>query len=183
MHSPQKQSSTLKSPAFVFLTVALSVFFAETLIMLLLHFLPQQSLLTEAIIDAALLVTLISPTLYYFLFKPMVTHISERQQVEEMLLKNKEQQFKTMIRASLDSFWITNLQGRFVEVNNAYCQLMGYSQEELLHMGIADVKVTDDTQDISRNINRIIEKGSDRFETRHRCKRWTHTGLYGQRQL
>jgi diguanylate cyclase (GGDEF)-like protein/PAS domain S-box-containing protein len=138
--------------------------------MLLLHVLPQQSFLTEAFIDATLLVTLISPTLYYFLFKPMVTHISERQQVEDMLLRNKEQQFKTMIRASLDSFWITNLQGRFVEVNNAYCQLMGYSLEELLHMGIADVKVTDDTQDISRNINRIIEKGSDRFETRHRCK-------------
>lgn len=170
MHILQKLSFILKSPGLIFLSVALSVFVSEALVMLLLDSLPQQSRILEAIMDSSLLVAVVSPLLYYFLFKPMTTHIRERQRVEDTLLQNKEQQFKIMIRASLDSFWITNLQGRFVEVNNAYCQLMGYSQEELLHMGIADVKVTNDTQDISRNINRIIEKGGDRFETRHRCK-------------
>lgn len=106
MANPQNQSYLLKSPLSILFTVALSLFFSEALVMLLLQFLPHQTVLVEAIIDAALLVALISPMLYFFLFRPLVTHIRERQQIEDVLLKNKEEQFKIMIRASLDGFWI-----------------------------------------------------------------------------
>jgi diguanylate cyclase (GGDEF)-like protein/PAS domain S-box-containing protein len=170
MYTPKYHTHILKSPALTFLAVALSVFVAEALVMLLLQLLPQQSLVLEAITDAALLVALILPTLYFFLFMPLVSHIRERQQAEDALLKNKEEQFKIMIRTSLDGFWITDIAGRFLEVNNAYCQMMGYSQEELLTMGINDVEVSEKHEDTTGHIKKLLETGSDRFETRHRCK-------------
>jgi diguanylate cyclase (GGDEF)-like protein/PAS domain S-box-containing protein len=170
MYKSQNLSFILKSPALIFLAVALSVFISEALVMLLLHFLPRQSLLLEAVTDATLLVVLISPTLYYFLFLPMVTHIREPQLAEDTLLKNKEEQFKIMIRASLDGFWITDARGRFLEVNNAYCQMMGYSQEELLSMGVSDVEAIETQEDTLLHIGKLLATGSDRFETRHRCK-------------
>jgi hypothetical protein len=66
MHTPKYHARILKSPALIFLTVALSVFVAEAMVMLLLSLLPQQAVVPEAITDAALLVALISPTLYFF---------------------------------------------------------------------------------------------------------------------
>jgi len=170
MHTPKYHARILKSPALIFLAVALSVFVAEAMVMLLLNFLPQQAVVTEAITDAALLVALISPTLYFFLFQPLVTQMRERHQAEDALFKNKEEQFKLMIRASPDGFWITDLRGHFLEVNNAYCQMMGYSQQELLTMGVSDVDVTESPDDTAKHIRKLLDTGSDRFETRHRRK-------------
>jgi light-regulated signal transduction histidine kinase (bacteriophytochrome) len=97
MDTLQNQSFLLKSPALIFLIVALSVFISEASVMLL-HYLPERSVLVESIIDATLLVTLISPALYFFLFRPLVIHIREREEMEEVLRKNEEEQFKIMIQ-------------------------------------------------------------------------------------
>lgn len=159
-----------KSPLLILLIIAASVFTSETLVMLLLQYLPLKSLLGEAFTDATLLVILISPVLYFFLFRPIVVHIAERQKIEEALHKNKEEQFKLMIRASLDGFLITDARGRFLEVNDAYCQLLGYSREELLSMGVPDVEAIESPEVTAQHIRKVIEAGSARFETRHRCK-------------
>lgn len=167
---PQCQSAVFRSPALIFLIIATSVFVSEAFVMFILHHIPQKSALVEAILDGALLLVLISPTLYFFLFRPLVVHIHERNKAAEALQKSKEEQFKAMVRTSLDGFWITNRQGRFLEVNDAYCQLIGYSREELLDMTIYDIETLTEPEAISRHVNNIIEAGSDRFETRIRCK-------------
>lgn len=162
------ESSLSKSPALIFFSIALTVFVSEAAVMLLLHLLPPESWLGEAFMDATVLVLLISPALYFFLFRPMVAHIRERGRIEAKLHKNEEEQFKIMIRASLDGFWITDMRGHFIEVNDAYCKMMGYSQKELLSMGVTDVEAMETHEDTERHIRRVIETGSDCFETRHR---------------
>ncbi len=168
MYTLQNQSFHLKSPALIFFIVALSVFISEASVMLLLHYLPQQSLFGEAIIDATLLVALISPTLYFFLFLPLVIHIREREQIEDVLRKNEEEQFKVMIRTSLDAFLITDLRGRILEVNDAYSQMMGYSREELLKMSTADIEAAGKSEETARDISKLLETGSNRFEALER---------------
>lgn len=111
---PLSQSFALKSPTVIILTVALSVFISETLVMLVLPMLPPRSLLDDAILDATILVFLISPTLYFLLFRPLANHIREREMFESILRKNEEEQFKLMIRSSLDSFWVADKQGKSV---------------------------------------------------------------------
>lgn len=164
------ESFLSKHPALIFLTIALTVFAAEALVMLLLHYLPQQPVWREAMLDAALLVLLISPALYFFLFQPMVSHIRERRKIEETLLQNEEEQFKIMIRTALDGFWVTDVRGRFLEVNDAYGQMLGYSRAELLEMDVSGVEAVETPLDTALHIGRLIETGSDRFETRQRCK-------------
>ncbi|MDO8312822.1 MAG: ATP-binding protein [Sideroxyarcus sp.] len=138
--------------------------------MLLLYFLPPLSLIGEAIIDATLLVALVSPALYFFLFRPMVMHIREREQIEDVLHRNEEEQFKVMIRASLDGFLVTDMRGRILEVNDAYCHMLGYSREELLTMSTADIEVAETPEETASHIGKLLETGSDRFETRKRRK-------------
>ncbi|HLY96937.1 MAG TPA: ATP-binding protein [Sideroxyarcus sp.] len=138
--------------------------------MLLLYNLPRISLVGDAIIDAALLVVLVSPALYYFLFRPLVAHVREREQIEAVLHKNEEEQFKVMIRTSLDAFVITDVEGNILEVNDAYCQMTGYSREELLTMNTADLEVMETPEEGAGQIGKLFVTGSNRYETRKRRK-------------
>lgn len=173
MHSqlPQPELKFVpKSPRMIFFIVAAAVFIAEAFIMFLLSYLPDHSVWLSAVLDSTLLLLLVSPMLYFFLFQPMVNYIHEHQKIEETLRKNEEEQFKIMVRTSLDGFWITDRQGRFLEVNDAYCQLIGYSREELLNMRISDVEALENPEDTTRHINKLLANGSDCFETCHRHK-------------
>lgn len=77
---------------------------------------------------------------------------------------------KALQLVSMDGFWSADTQGQFLLVNDAYCQLIGYSREELLAMNISDVEAVEDDDAVIRHIEKIIQTGLDRFETRHRCK-------------
>jgi PAS domain S-box-containing protein len=84
--------------------------------------------------------------------------------------KQLELERETILRTAMDGFWLVDLQGRFLDVNDAYCELIGYSREKLLNMKIRDVEARDTETDIVRRIERLINTGAERFETRHRCK-------------
>jgi PAS domain S-box-containing protein len=84
--------------------------------------------------------------------------------------KLKESDYQGIIRTTTDGFWIVDSKGRFVDVNDAYCALSGYSREELLNMSIPDIEAIEKPEDTARRIQRIIKTGHDRFETRHRRK-------------
>src|ERR1035437_2362790 len=170
MKNLQNHSFRLKSPASIFLIVVLSVFITEASVMLLLYYLPQRSLFIGAIIDATLLISLVSPALYFFLFRPLVIHIRERARIDEVLHKNEEEQFKVMIRTSLDAFLITDMQGRILEVNDAYCNMTGYSREALLKMTAADTDAAETPEESEKYIGTLLETGSNRFEARKRRK-------------
>ena len=136
--------------------------------MVLLNFLPPLAWRDEVLADALLLVLLISPSLYLFLFQPMAAHIRERGKIEAILHKNEEEQVKMMLRASQDGFWITDLRGNFLDVNDAYCQMIGYRREILLTMRIGDVEEAESPEYTTRHIGKLVEMGHDHFETRHR---------------
>jgi diguanylate cyclase (GGDEF)-like protein/PAS domain S-box-containing protein len=167
---PLSQSFVLKSPTVILLTVALSVFLSETLVMMVMPMLPPQSVLDNAILDASMLVVLISPTLYFLLFKPLVNHIREREMIEAILHKNEEEQFKMMIRTSLDGFWVASKQGRILDINYSFCQMTGYECEELLGMGLVELDPMEMSVEQNPYLQEAIARGSARYEGLVRCK-------------
>lgn len=84
--------------------------------------------------------------------------------------KRAAERSQMILNTALDGFWIVDLQGRILEVNDAYCQLTGYSRGELLLMSVADVEAVESAEEVRAHIQRVIEAGSGRFETRHRRK-------------
>ncbi len=84
--------------------------------------------------------------------------------------KKEEERYRKTIESSLDGFWIVDIQGNLIEVNDAYISMTGYSRNELLKMSIMDVEVVEQAEETKKRIEKIIQYGSDRFESRHRHK-------------
>jgi PAS domain S-box-containing protein len=57
-----------------------------------------------------------------------------------------------------------------LEVNEAFCRMSGYSEQELLTMNIADIDVVETSSDVAAHTKRILEQGEHRFESLHRRK-------------
>jgi PAS domain S-box-containing protein len=84
--------------------------------------------------------------------------------------KQSEEQYRTIVRTAMDGFWRTDMQGKILDVNDSYCGLIGYSRAELLTMSIGDVEAVEKPQETARHIERVKQRGHDRFETQHRTK-------------
>ncbi len=81
--------------------------------------------------------------------------------------KQMERKYTAAIEATPDGFWMADLEGRIVDVNDAYCRMLGYSREELLAMSIDDLKAPGERGQYRKKMS---EQGYHRFETRHRAK-------------
>jgi signal transduction histidine kinase len=78
-----------RSPWAFLLKIALSVFCAETFIMLLFLWLPKLPDLVETFLDSTLLSVLIAPVLYFFMYRPLVQEISVRSRIEAELRQSQ----------------------------------------------------------------------------------------------
>lgn len=81
-----------------------------------------------------------------------------------------EEKYKKIVQTSIDGFWVNDAEGNILDVNNAYCKMVGYTREELLKMKISDLEAKEDLEATKKHIKKIIETGGDRFETKHRRK-------------
>lgn len=81
-----------------------------------------------------------------------------------------EERHRNILRTAMDGFWMTDMQGRLLDVNEAYCRMSGYSEQELLVMRIPDLEIVEKANDTDDHIQKIMAQGEDRFESRHRRK-------------
>jgi PAS domain S-box-containing protein len=95
--------------------------------------------------------------------------ITDRKRVEESL-RESEQRNRTIVRTAMDGFWRIDVRGRLLEVNEAYCRMSGYSEQELLAMSVPDLEAVETASEAATHIERIIAHGTERFESRHRRK-------------
>lgn len=75
-----------------------------------------------------------------------------------------------ILNTILDGFYIVDKDGNFVDTNDQYCKMIGYSKNELLKMGVKDVEAIDSQDVIKNRIKTILEKGCQRFESKHKRK-------------
>jgi len=97
------------------------------------------------------------------------TDITDRKQAEDAL-RESEERHRSILHTAMDGIWLTDTQGRLLDVNEAYCQMSGYSTQELLAMRITDLNAGKTSDEGYANIQKVMALGEYRFETRHRRK-------------
>jgi diguanylate cyclase (GGDEF)-like protein/PAS domain S-box-containing protein len=76
-----------------------------------------------------------------------------------------------LLQASLDGYFeVRRSDGRITGVNEAYCEIVGYSQTELLSMRIADLETNDSPAEVKARMAKTAASGCGRYETMHRNK-------------
>ncbi|MBN2736440.1 MAG: PAS domain S-box protein [Spirochaetales bacterium] len=98
-----------------------------------------------------------------------IQDITDRFRVEQDLLHQK-QYLERIIDTTPDGFWVVTPDNRITDVNAAYCKMSGYSNEELGKMTITDLDALETSEKSDVRKRRIMENGSEMFETKHRRK-------------
>ena len=96
-----------------------------------------------------------------------LNELSERRLRERVA---EQERFRAVLDAAADGFWITDGYMGFEYVNAAYCEMTGYSVEELLAMRVSDLNADLSRDEIVRKHADAREQGHVSFETKHRCK-------------
>ena len=99
----------------------------------------------------------------------LVIDITGRRQAEETMILGSIRH-KTILQTAMDGFWLSDIQGNLLEVNETYCRMSGYSEQELLSMQISDLEAVESREEVADRIKLTAEHGETRFESRHRRK-------------
>lgn len=74
----------------------------------------------------------------------VIQDITQRKQTEELVRQN-ETNYRVLMEQAADAIFVADHQGsRYLEVNGAACELLGYTREELLGIGLKDIICPDD---------------------------------------
>jgi len=99
----------------------------------------------------------------------ITTDITRRKRAER-ILHSSEEWHRLVLKTAMDGFWLVDVQGHILEVNDTYCRMSGYSEQELLTMSVPDLEAAEIPVETASHLQRIISEGEDRFESVHRRK-------------
>jgi PAS domain S-box-containing protein len=80
--------------------------------------------------------------------------IAERKLAEEAL-KESEERYRSIFEYNVAGIAVADANNRLVKVNAAYCKMLGYTEEEALHLGVAEVTHPDDRSASVEAIGRL----------------------------
>lgn len=96
-----------------------------------------------------------------------VLDITEIRQTEHALFQ-EAQRNRLILNTMQDGYVLSDGEGRIVDVNSAYCTMIGYSREELLTMQLYQLDVNTDLPDLKERLERMLEAGYAHFEAQQR---------------
>ncbi|MDD5053410.1 MAG: PAS domain S-box protein [Sulfuricurvum sp.] len=89
---------------------------------------------------------------------------SERQKLE---LQHQKEEFESIFNISRDGIAIVDLESKFLEFNDAYLNMIGYTREELLATSCLDLSAPDDRARAAEAMQVVLEHGEiNNFEKR-----------------
>ncbi len=84
----------------------------------------------------------------------LIRDITKRKETEILLKKANEEiekseiRFKAISEQAMDGIALADMEGRYVFVNQSFCKMTGYSEQELLSMTIYDLKAPDNRKNL-----------------------------------
>jgi PAS domain S-box-containing protein len=88
----------------------------------------------------------------------------------EAALRESEAHFRSLVEQASDSFFVHDVDGRFIDVNQRACESLGYAREELLQMNLADVDLDQPVSELRHLRDRIDARVPVALESRHKRK-------------
>ena len=96
-------------------------------------------------------------------------HLYEQTKRMEQEMRVSEQSYRTLFHHAADGIFISDLDGKFLEVNQVACEQLGYDRNQLVGMGWADVVSPELADRVPARLAELAHRGAGVFEaTLHR---------------
>lgn len=92
--------------------------------------------------------------------------VTQREVAEQERLRAVAR-FRTLFENAGDAIFIHDMQGRFIEVNQVACDVLGYSRDELLQLTPRQIDTPEFAARVSERIGQIQAEGAAVFESAH----------------
>jgi PAS domain S-box-containing protein len=86
----------------------------------------------------------------------------------ETRLREQQEAMSAILKTALDGFSLTDMAGRFLDINDAFCRMTGYTREELLQMSISDLEVDVSPAEVLVFLDEVRQSGSASSDRRIR---------------
>jgi PAS domain S-box-containing protein len=147
------------APRKLIFIIGAAVFLSELISMAAIYALrPFPSNLIETLFDSSLLITLLSPILYFFAFRPMIQNRNDRRQTEESLRKSEEQ-YRSLVESTDDSVYLVDRNYRYLFMNKKHMTRMGFSGSEYIGRAYSEFHSPEETEVFVEEIDRVFETG------------------------
>jgi PAS domain S-box-containing protein len=102
-------------------------------------------------------------------FATVFTDITERKKTQEVL-KESLVDYQNLINGMSETAWVIDFNGTFLEVNNSAVEVLGYSKEELLSIGVAGIDQHLSREQVTELLENLPIVKKQVFETVHTRK-------------
>ena len=151
-------SEALNRPTRFLLITAASIFLAEAFVMLVMSVLPSFSVGTGALLDALLLTILVFPALYFFIMKPIRSHMAEREAVEDAI-RVSEEKYRSVVESTDDSVYLLDKDCRYLYMNKKHMARLGFTGDEYVGRAYGDFHSDDAARELVKEIGKVFETG------------------------
>jgi diguanylate cyclase (GGDEF)-like protein/PAS domain S-box-containing protein len=103
---------------------------------------------------------------YFFASSRDITERKQAEKKNEVLMRRHQ----TLMKSTLEGIHIMDEVGNVVEVNDTFCRMLGYTQEEMARLNVADWDAQWSKDELMERFRMLIKIDGALFETRHRRK-------------
>jgi PAS domain S-box-containing protein len=96
--------------------------------------------------------------------------VTERKQTE-VALRDSEQRFRAMFEQAAIGMGQVGTDGAWLQVNDRFCEIVGYAREELQALTFVDITYPDDRPESVRRRDRMLEGTADSYDVQKRYVR------------
>jgi len=149
-----------RSPLMLLLIITISIFVIEAFLMFILSLLPPLSTAKVIFLDSFLLIALVFPPLYYFVFRPLVQSVTERELADEELKLFAEHLEKSIAERTRELEESNTLKDLFTDIMSHDLLNPAGVIKNYAELQIEDAKDKDDVNNalrIKNNAERLIE--------------------------
>lgn len=149
----------------------ISIFCSELIIMFILAEIPELPMVTEAFVDATMLLVILSPTFYFFHYRPLRTHHHDRKIIVDQLIQSEER-LNLALDAVNDGLWDWDFKTDRVYFSPRWLSMLGYeigdiephfkSWDNLIH--------NDDKKKVFQDLDNHLSGAKNFYECEFRMK-------------
>ena len=79
----------------------------------------------------------------------------------EKSLQQSENRYKNLLETATDAFFLHDLDGKILDVNQQTCRNLGYTHDELINMSVSDIELRPDAEILTRKQRLKLNKGEN----------------------